>query len=95
MASKNSNRQSLSNIKELVETEEVKNHYQDEAMRLSLLLRIKEICKLRNLKQKDLAKRMQVKPSYLSNILKGKSDMTLSTFNKMIAALEARIEIII
>lgn len=48
--------------------------------------RIKELLKEKGLTQKDLAERMGITPSTLSQMLKG--NMTISTINRIVSALE-------
>lgn len=88
MPDKTKNKKSMKN-------QDFKNHSQQEEMKLSLLLRIREICEMLDINQKELATRMGVKPAYLSQLLNNKTDIQLSTFNRIVLALGARIEIII
>lgn len=82
-------------ISNLLVSEEFIEYFDEESARIDFALKVKRLTSKLNISQEELAKKMHVKPSYISRILNGKSDFTMSTLYKICHSLGARVELIV
>jgi transcriptional regulator with XRE-family HTH domain len=77
----------------LTATVESTVEYQIESIAFNIAIQIQKRIREMNLAQKDLAKKLGVSKSYVSQLLKGKSNMTLETLIKVANVLGLKPEI--
>ncbi len=95
MSSKQNYINAKKDIKDLVNSEDFKQFYDEESARLEFALKIKRLINKLNISQEELAEKMHVKPSYVSRIINGKSDFTMSTLYKICSSLGVRLELVV
>ena len=82
-------------VPELENDMEVQKLYEEEGLVLEVTEVICELMQKQNMKRVELAKKLGVDKSYITNLLDGSSNMTLKTISDVLFCLDSRAKILI
>lgn len=82
-------------IQNLINTPEFQDQYKEEKRRLIFAIKIKRLIERLQITQEELSKKMNVKPSYISRVVNGKTNINGSTIQKICESLDVSFEFVV